>query len=113
VEDGAAAYMLLAEQLHGRPELSGMAFNFSNETEVTVLELVNRILSAMDSNLQPVVLNQASHEIRRQYLSAGRARNLLGWAPLFTLDTGIGRAISWYRDFLCDERVPQPAGNVP
>jgi CDP-glucose 4,6-dehydratase len=29
VEDGAAAYMLLAEQLHSRPELRGQAFNFS------------------------------------------------------------------------------------
>jgi CDP-glucose 4,6-dehydratase len=113
VEDGAAAYILLAEQLHSRPELSGMAFNFSNETEVTVLELVNRILGAMDSKLEPVVLNQASHEIRRQYLSAERARQLLAWSPLFTLHTGIGRTISWYRDFLCGDEAPQPAGKVP
>lgn len=101
VEDGAAAYMLLAEQLHLRPELAGMAFNFSNECEVTVMDLVNRILHAMDSKLQPLVLNQASNEIRRQYLSADRARRMLAWSPLFTLDTGIGRTISWYRDFLC------------
>ncbi len=100
VEDGAAAYMLLAEQLHVRPELRGMAFNFSNELEVTVIDLVNRILHAMDSKLEPLVLNQASNEIRRQYLSAERARAMLAWSPLFTLDTGIGRTISWYRDFL-------------
>jgi CDP-glucose 4,6-dehydratase len=101
VEDGAAAYMLLAEQVHVRPELTGLAFNFSNETEVTVIDLVNRVLEAMDSKLEPVVLNQASNEIRRQYLSAERARRMLAWSPLFTLDTGIGRTISWYRDFLC------------
>jgi CDP-glucose 4,6-dehydratase len=100
VEDGAAAYMLLAEQLHLRPELSGMGFNFSNETEVTVIDLVNRILCAMDSKLEPQVLNQASNEIRRQYLSAERARTMLAWSPQFTLDSGIGRTISWYRDFL-------------
>jgi len=100
VEDGAAAYMLLAEQVHLRPELTGLAFNFSNETEVTVLDLVNRILRTMDSKLEPLVLNQASNEIRRQYLSAERARQMLAWSPLFTLDTGIGRTISWYRDFL-------------
>jgi len=113
VEDGAAAYMLLAEQLHTRPELSGMAFNFSNETEVTVLQLVRGILSAMDSALQPVVLNGATNEIRRQYLNAARARKLLAWSPLFTLDTGIGRTISWYRDFLCGEAVHPAAGLVP
>ena len=100
VEDGAAAYMLLAEQLHLRPELAGLAFNFSNETEVTVIDLVNRILRAMDSKLEPQVLNEASNEIRRQYLSAERAHRMLAWNPLFTLDTGIVRTISWYRDFL-------------
>ena len=55
----------------------------------------------MDSKLEPHVLNQASNEIRRQYLSAERARKMLAWSPLFTLDTGIDRTISWYRDFLC------------
>jgi CDP-glucose 4,6-dehydratase len=100
VEDGAAAYMLLAETLHCRPDLHGLAFNFSNESEVTVRGLVDRILKAMDSDLEPVVLNEASNEIRRQYLSAARARQMLNWSPLFTLDEGLARTISWYREFL-------------
>src|SRR5512140_1342797 len=33
VEDGAAAYMLLAEQMAVHPELKGQAFNFSNELQ--------------------------------------------------------------------------------
>lgn len=108
VEDGAAAYLLLAEQLHDREELKGLAFNFSLETEVTVLELVNRVLRAMDSDVQPLVLNQASNEIRRQSLDASRARHMLGWKPLFTLDEGIERTIAWYRKFLgCAERVAE------
>jgi CDP-glucose 4,6-dehydratase len=100
VEDGAAAYMLLAEKLHCRPELHGQAFNFSNEIEVTVLGLVERILQAMGSKLEPVVLNQASNEIRRQFLSAQRVRQALQWSPLFTLDQGIERTIPWYKEFL-------------
>jgi CDP-glucose 4,6-dehydratase len=99
VEDGAAAYMLLVEQLYCRPELRGMAFNFSNEAEVTVLDLVNRILRTMDSELEPRVLNEASNEIRRQCLNASRAREVLSWSPLFTLDNGLDRTISWYREF--------------
>ena len=100
VEDGAAAYMLLAEELHSRAELHGQAFNFSNEGEVTVLCLVKRILALMGSELAPVVLNQASNEIRRQFLSASRARTELSWAPLFNLEDGLERTISWYREFL-------------
>jgi len=99
VEDGAAAYMLLAEQLVANPALAGLAFNFSNESQVTVVDLVNRILSEMDSSLQADIRNEASNEILHQYLSADRARQTLGWAPLFTLEEGLSRTISWYRDY--------------
>jgi CDP-glucose 4,6-dehydratase len=100
VEDGAAAYMLLAERLAGDPALKGQAFNFSNEIQVTVLDLVRKILSLMDSELEPMIENSATGEIRRQYLSADKARARLGWKPLFTLDQGLVRTIEWYREFL-------------
>jgi CDP-glucose 4,6-dehydratase len=100
VEDGAAAYMLLAEKLAENPNLRGEAFNFSNEIQVTVLELTNKILEAMDSNLQPDIRNEASNEIKHQYLSAKKAREMLNWTPLFTLESGLERAISWYQEFL-------------
>src|SRR6476661_4041684 len=79
VEDGAAAYMLLAEQMASRPELWGEAFNFSNELQITVLDLVQRVLTAMGSSLTPDVRNEASNEILHQYLSAAKARRQLGW----------------------------------
>jgi CDP-glucose 4,6-dehydratase len=100
VEDGAAAYMLLAEQLAAKPELSGQAFNFSNELQVTVLELTQRILKRMESSLAPEIRNEAVHEIRHQYLSAEKARRLLAWTPLFDLDEGLDRTVQWYREFL-------------
>lgn len=105
VEDGAAAYMLLAELLSGNESLRGLAFNFSNEIQITVLDLVERILQTMGSSLRPDVRNVASHEIRHQYLSAGRARRMLNWSPLFTLEEGLQRTISWYREFLSRERT--------
>jgi CDP-glucose 4,6-dehydratase len=100
VEDGVAAYILLAEKLAAEPDLRGQAFNFSNEIQVTVLDLVNRILERMGSELEPDIRNVASNEIRHQYLSAERARTLLGWKPLFTLDAGLDRTVTWYREFL-------------
>jgi len=100
VEDGAAAYMLLAEKLLSTGRLRGQAFNFSNEIQVTVLDLVDRILQRMNSSLEPDIRNEACNEIRHQYLSACRARTELGWSPLFTLDEGLTRTISWYQEFL-------------
>jgi CDP-glucose 4,6-dehydratase len=100
VEDGAAAYMLLAEKLAANRELIGHAFNFSNEIQVTVIELVRHILMLMNSALEPDVRNEASNEIRHQYLSAAKARSILGWASLFPLDEGLARSIRWYQAFL-------------
>src|SRR5438309_973081 len=100
VEDGAGAYMTLAEALAARPELAGEAFNFSNELQVTVLDLVRLILRLMDSDLEPDVRNEASNEIIHQYLSAAKARRMLDWAPGFALEDGLRRTIDWYRGFL-------------
>jgi CDP-glucose 4,6-dehydratase len=98
VEDGAAAYTLLAESLARRPELAGEAFNFSNEIQVTVLEVVESILRLMGSSLKPDIRNEASNEIRHQYLDASKARTELDWSPLFDLTIGLERTIKWYRD---------------
>lgn len=100
VEDGAAAYMLLAERLSRDPKLAGRAYNFSNETQVTVIEMANKILALMGSELEPDIRNEATNEIRHQYLSAARARQELSWQPLFTLDEGLRRTTDWYQTFL-------------
>ena len=100
IQDGASAYMLLAERLVSNLALRGQAFNFSNESQISVRELVELILNKMNSSLRPEILNQASNEIRHQYLSAEKARTLLNWRPQFTLDEGLNRTIAWYRKFL-------------
>jgi len=103
IEDGTAAYVMLAEKVAGNSALHGEAFNFSNETPVSVLDIVERIIKLMRSDLKPVILNEASNEIREQYLSSAKARKLLKWKPLVTLDEGLSRTVSWYRDFLSNE----------
>ncbi len=100
VEDGAAAYTRLAEALAAEPGLAGEAFNFSNEAPLTALELVATISSHFGSTLAPAVQGEAPHEIRRQVLSARKARETLGWRPEFDLATGLARTIAWYRDAL-------------
>lgn len=105
VEDGAAAYLLLAERLAADPSLRGEAFNFSLETQLTVLELVQKLLDLMGSRLTPEVRNEARHEIRHQYLSAAKARERLGWRPLFTLEEGLRRTIAWYTQFLASRKA--------
>jgi CDP-glucose 4,6-dehydratase len=108
VEDGAAAYMTVAEQMASNRALCGEAFNFSDETPLTVSQVVDHILAAMGSPLRPQVLNEASHEIREQHLNSEKARRVLNWRPLFSLDDGLRRSVAWYRDFFAGPMTAGP-----
>ncbi|MCB9832910.1 MAG: GDP-mannose 4,6-dehydratase [Planctomycetes bacterium] len=100
VRDAAEAYLRLAEAMP-HVDVCGRAFNFGNEEPLDVLQVVGRILALMGrTELQPMILNEASREIRRQYLDCRRARDVLGWRPRFSLDEGLIAAIDWYRDHL-------------
>ncbi len=104
VEDAALAYLMLAEKMADNPDIRGEAFNFSNEIQVNVLDLTLKILNLMNRNdLTPKILSQANNEIEHQYLSAEKARNILGWRPEFTLDDGLRRTIGWYRSLFAEK----------
>lgn len=96
VRDAVNAYLLLAENLPG-DSTSGNAFNFGLEQPMSVLNMVQKILELMDKRyLTPIIMNEASHEIRKQYLDCSKARKILGWAPSYTSEQGLLETISWY-----------------
>jgi CDP-glucose 4,6-dehydratase len=97
VVDGALAYLRLAEAMRTDPSLAGTAFNFSTDTPLTVLELVERIQTACGTALEPEVLGGGVHEIPAQHLSSARAREVLGWAPTRTVDEALAETVEWYR----------------
>ena len=79
VKDGAAAYLHLAECLGRRPELAGHAFNFSTETPLSVLQIVQRIMRQLEGSEQsrPTCAAKATkHEIKHQYLSAAKEASI-------------------------------------
>lgn len=99
VKDAVLAYLQLAE--HSDLLRHGEAFNFSYGHPLTVLEVTDVILHAVGRpDLQPIVKNEASHEIRHQYLSPLKAHNELGWRPRYTLQQGLAETIAWYRSWL-------------
>jgi CDP-glucose 4,6-dehydratase len=103
VDDGAAAYLRTAERMAADRSLAGEAFNFSAEAPMTVLALAERVLAAAGrSDLVPEIRNDASNEIREQFLDARKARDRLGWTPQFDLDEGLARTHAWYRTLLAE-----------
>lgn len=98
VRDAVEAYLQLAEKLPDE-RFIGQAFNFGNETPVSVLEVVHLISELTGrTDLAPHVLNEASHEIPRQYLDCAKARQMLHWHPRCSLEDGLQETIAWYRE---------------
>jgi CDP-glucose 4,6-dehydratase len=104
-KDGVLAYLHLAEQMD-RQEILGEAFNFSNELQISVRGMVDKVLKLMNkTHLEPVVLNRAKNEIKHQYLSADKARKMLGWESKYPLEEGLQETIEWYKQFLMEENT--------
>lgn len=104
VKDAAECYLILGEKLAEDPSISGEAFNFSLGERLTVLDIVRMALEMMGRiDLQPVIQNIASSEIREQYLDASKARERLGWQPRYGMKDAIRETVDWYRDHFAQE----------
>jgi CDP-glucose 4,6-dehydratase len=97
VVDAALAYLQLVEALAADPSLAGEAFNLSTERPLSVLDLVRLIQDAAGTNLEPDIRATARHEIPHQFLSAAKARKVLGWQPRHTVEEALARTVDWYR----------------
>lgn len=97
-EDGAYAYLTLAEQMEG---YLGEAFNFSYGLRLSVLEVVSAIQKIMKKeSIKPTILNQASNEIPVQTLDSAKAKNKLGWKAKFGFEEGLRKTVDWYVQLL-------------
>jgi CDP-glucose 4,6-dehydratase len=105
VKDGVHAYLHLAECMSRRPDVVGQAFNFSAEQPLSVYEMVQHIVARLMPGAEPVVRGDASHEIASQYLSAAKARQMLGWQARYGLSEALDETITWYRDYFAPATV--------
>lgn len=100
VEDIVDGYLRLAERLDD-VSVHGQGFNFGMDDPRSALDMARSIIAISDHpELQPTVLNQASNEIGKQYLSSAKAHRVLGWSAQHSLEAGLRRTLDWYRDFL-------------
>lgn len=100
VDDIVSAYLTLADRSDD-PGLAGQAFNFSDESPITVMQVYTAICEAAGkAGTEPKVLNAAQGEIKDQYLDASKARSVLGWTASLSLSEGLSKTFDWYDDFL-------------
>jgi CDP-glucose 4,6-dehydratase len=99
VKDAVSACLLVADQLD-RDEVRGQAFNFSNESPLSVLRVVELISGLMGKRLKPQILSVVSGEIKDQRLSSDKARSVLNWRPRYSIEEGLKETIAWYESYL-------------
>ena len=98
-EDAVFAYFRLAEALSEKPEIAGHAFNFSNENPLSVVEMVEKISQVLGSSIKATTKGEASYEIEKQFLDSTKAKEILNWKPLYSMDEGLNRTVEWYRQY--------------
>ncbi len=100
VMNAVDGYLKLAEKMPD-DSINGQAFNFGYGEPLSVLELVDEILTIMGkTSLEPVILNEASNEIINQFLDCTKAQKLLGWQPQYDREEGLRQTIKWYEQYL-------------
>jgi UDP-glucose 4-epimerase len=74
-------------------DVSGVELNVGSGTEVSVREVVERLLELTGSDLEPEYDRSQRVLMRRRVGSSDRARELLGWTPARDLETGLREVV--------------------
>lgn len=105
VLNASAGYLLLAERLHDDPALAG-AWNFGpgEEDARPVSWIVERLAELWGEPIATLAPDGAQpHEARTLRLDSSRAREQLGWRPLWDLDRALASIVDWYRALAAGE----------
>lgn len=106
VDDVVEAYLLLGEGLTVS-SIAGEAFNFSDESPLSVMEIYDAVcLATVGRHVDAEIQGQAPNEIAKQHLSAAKARERLAWKAHVELQDGLSRTVRWYADLMGIEPAP-------
>ena len=91
------------------PNVGGEEINLGTGDDIAIGELAERVIALVG---RPVTIATAAERLRpeksevlRLLSDNDRARRLLGWSPLWSLDDGLGQTVEWIREHLDFYRV--------
>lgn len=76
-------------------------FNFGSSNIIAVKDLMQLMIDTSGKNLkiEKTAVEEREEEISAQYVSASRAKRILGWLPRTDIYEGIRRTYAWYREY--------------
>jgi CDP-glucose 4,6-dehydratase len=97
-----SGYLLLAERMYDKPTVYAGAWNFGPEDSsfLTVGKLVDAVVSSWGAGTwEDRSTPEAVHEAHLLKLDISKAKALLGWAPVWSIDRAVDETVHWYREY--------------
>lgn len=100
IDDAISAYIKLLDVSMERVGKNRI-FNFGSSNLISVRELIEKIILISGNDLKIKKTDeQREQEIKAQYVSWTKAKNILGWKPQVSLDLGLQKTVLWYNDYI-------------
>lgn len=103
VLDALYGYLLLAEQLYKNEQPVDSAWNFGPDinAEISVAHIVQNICKLWGENAAYHFESaNALHEAKFLKVDNAKARQYLGWKPIWNIDESVKNTVEWYKAYL-------------
>ena len=81
-------------------QAAGESFNIAYGGREYLLDIYYSLCSALDKKIEPNFGPERAGDIKHSNADINKARNLLGYDPLYSFEDGIKLAIDWYKENL-------------
>jgi len=92
VRDCVQANLLACQEVRA----VGEVFNIASGRRTTINDLYDRIADLLGSGDRATYETPRRGDVRHSLADIGKAKRLLGYDPVYTIDQGLGEAIRWY-----------------
>jgi len=96
VKDTCEGYIRIIET----DDTEGKAFNIGNSSEISILDLAEKIKNLMNSDVEIVSVEERhrvnSSEVSRLFADNRKAIKELNWKPKYSLENGLKQTIKWF-----------------
>ena len=88
------------------PQAYGDVFNIAFGKKTTLLELYTLIRDYVGVDLNPLHRENRRGDVEHSHAHIEKARDLLGYAPLYSLENGLKITIDWFQKNLSGDLYP-------
>jgi nucleoside-diphosphate-sugar epimerase len=82
------------------PNVAGQVFNMANGSRTTLLQLIDYLKAFTQEPVQVQFLDARPGDVRHSQADISRAKTLLGFKPLVSVEQGLQRTLAYYRQCL-------------